>query len=406
MHRGGSWHYDGVSSACRASCRSWNVPGFRYGTLGFRLLRVISLPESGATSPQRSGGESPAPMGRPAPKSSAPATTPPAATPTPAASNPVGPAPPLAIAPFDAAKATEHQAAWAKYLGVSVETTNSIGMRFVLIPPGEFDMGSTEAEVAELVEEARRMNQSSWYIERLRGEAPRHRVRITQPFWLGRYEVTRGQFRRFVDERGYRTEAERDGKGGWGYIDGQWRQDPGFVWNADLGFEQADNYPVVQVTWWDIMAFCAWLSEKEGQASHLPTEAQWEYACRAGTDTTWNTGDDMGAFETYAWFNANAGGKPHPVGQKPPNAWGLSDTHGSVWESCQDWWSDRYYATSPVDDPPGAIGGSLRVARGGGWADVRANCRSSFRGWNEPGNRGEHLGFRLAKVAGPHAPSR
>ena len=142
----------------------------------------------------------------------------------------------------------EHQAAWAKYLGVPVEMTNSIGMKFVLIPPGEFDMGSTEAEVAKLLEEAKATKQPSWYIERLPAEAPKHRVRITKPFWLGRHEVTRGQFRRFVDDRGYQTEAERDGKGGYGLVDGQWKQDPRFVWNRDLGFEQADDHPVVNVT--------------------------------------------------------------------------------------------------------------------------------------------------------------
>ncbi len=173
------------------------------------------------------------------------------------------------MAPFDAKKAKEHQAAWAKYLGVEVESENSIGMRFVLIPPGEFDMGSTEAEVAKLLEQAKATNQPSWYIDRLPAEAPKHRVRITKPFWLGRHEVTRGQFRRFVEDRGYQTEAERDGKGGYGLVDGQWKQEPRFVWNRDLGFEQADDHPVVNVTWNDVTAFCAWLSEKEGEKSSL-----------------------------------------------------------------------------------------------------------------------------------------
>jgi uncharacterized protein (TIGR03067 family) len=124
--------------------------------------------------------------------------------------------PPPAIAPFDAKKAKEHQEAWAKHLGVLVEMTNSIGMKLLLIPPGEFDMGSTELEVAKLLEQATATNQPIWYIARLPHETPKHRVRITAPFWLGRHEVTRAQFRHFVGDRGYRTEAERDGKGGWG----------------------------------------------------------------------------------------------------------------------------------------------------------------------------------------------
>ena len=269
-------------------------------------------------------------------------------------------------------------------------------------------MGSTEAEVAKLLEQAKATNQPSWYIERLPAEAPKHRVRITKPFWLGVHEVTRGQFRRFVDERGYKTEAERDGKGGYGLIDGQWKQDPRFVWNRDLGFEQADDHPVVNVTWNDVTAFCAWLSEKEGEKSHLPSEAQWEYACRAGTTTTWYSGDDEGALKEHAWFSFNAERKSHPVGQKSPNAWGLYDMHGNVWEWCQDWWGDRYYATSPMDDPPGASGGSHRVYRGGGWDYDASRGRASYRAWDDPGCRAENHGFRLAMslpLAGSGGPS-
>jgi formylglycine-generating enzyme required for sulfatase activity len=281
-------------------------------------------------------------------------------------------------------------------------------MKFVLIPPGEFDMGSTEAEVAKLLEQAQATNQPGWYIERLPAEAPKHRVRITKPFWFGVHEVTRGQFRRFVDERGYKTEAERDGKGGYGLIDGQWAQDPRFVWNQDLGFEQADDHPVVNVSWNDVTAFCAWLSEKEGSQSQLPTEAQWEYACRAGTTTTWYSGDDEGELEAHAWFSSNAERKSHPVGQKSPNAWGLDDMHGNVWEWCQDWWGDSYYATSPMDDPPGATGGSPRVYRGGGWDYDPSRGRASYRAWDAPGCRAVHHGFRLAMplpLAGSGGPS-
>jgi len=188
-------------------------------------------------------------------------------------------APPPAIAPFDAAGAKAHQAAWAKHLGVPVEIENSIGMKFMLIPPGEFDMGSTDAEAAKELEQAKAAKAlDADHISRLSAEVPQHRVRITRPFWLGRHEVTRRQFRRFVEDSGYRTEAERDGKGGFGFLDGQRQQDPRFVWNADLGFEQTDEHPVVNVSWSDASAFCAWLSEKEGDKSYLPSEAQWEFA--------------------------------------------------------------------------------------------------------------------------------
>ena len=372
-------------SVCRSVGRPQRGPaGDRDGDLGFRLARSVPLPESGARIRRRAALI--AAVQRPPDAETVPQPRPrPAAKPVPPWALPAGPAPPPAIAPFDAAKAKEHQAAWAKYLGVPVEMTNSIGMKFVLIPPGEFDMGSTEAEVAKLLEEAKATNLTSWYIDRLPAEAPKHRVRITKPFWLGRHEVTRGQFRRFVDDRGYQTEAERDGKGGFGLVDGQWKQDPRFVWNGDLGFEQADDHPVVNVTWNDVTAFCAWLSEKEGETSHLPSEAQWEYACRAGTTTTWYSGDDEGALKEHAWFGSNAGEEDASGGSEVAERLGpvrharqrVGVVSGLV----------RVTATTPRRRwtiPPGASGGSYRVFRGGGWDDDAPDCRAPYRSWDEP----------------------
>ncbi|MHC4406198.1 MAG: protein kinase domain-containing protein, partial [Planctomycetota bacterium] len=162
--------------------------------------------------------------------------------------------PPPAAAPFNEAQAKQHQKEWADYLGVPVETTDSIGMKMVLIPPGEFLMGSTAEEQARFLEEAKAA-EDKLAVRVIPSEGPQHRVRITKPFGLSGHEVTRGQFRQFVEETGYKTEAERDGKGGHGYIDGKWVQDPRFLWSADPGFPQTDDHPVVNVSWNDAMAF-------------------------------------------------------------------------------------------------------------------------------------------------------
>jgi len=304
--------------------------------------------------------------------------------------------PPLAIAPFDAEAAKRHQQAWAGYLGVPAEMTNSIGMRFVLIPPGEFDMGSTEKEVAKLLVEAEAGKLFSWYVERLPFEAPKHRVRITKPFWLSRHEVTRGEFRRFVDDRGYQTEAERDGKGGFRWLNGKLVQDPRFVWDAEAGFPQTEDHPVVEVSWHDAVAFCEWLSEKENAKCHLATEAQWEYACRAGSTTSWHCGDNNTALQEYGWLKANSGGTTHPVGQLRPNVWGLCDMHGNVLEWCHDRWASDYYGMSPFEDPSGPAAGSYRVIRGGGRGDDAPYCRASARNWFNPALCHLTLSFRVA----------
>ncbi len=367
--RGGGWSY--VAAYGRASFRYGYDPGYRGGHLGFRLVRIVSLPVSGAASPQKSGDKAPQSKDRATPKPTAAATPPPTAKPVPPWTLPAG-SPPPAIAPFDAAKAKEHQAAWAKHLGLQVEVTNSIGMKFVLIPPGEFDMGSTDEEVAKLLEEAKATKQTSWYIDSLPSEAPKHRVRITKPFYLGRCEVTQTEYERVV-----------------GSNPSQLKGNP--------------THPVEMVSWDDASAFCRKLGalpqEQAARAEYrLPTEGEWEHACRAGTTMPWYSGDDVEALEEHAWLKNNAGGKTHPVGQKSPNAWGLYDMHGNVWEWCQDWFGDRYYATSPLDDPPGVSGGSIRVHRGGGWHAVASGGRASCRGRDAPGNRGGSLGFRLART--------
>jgi len=285
-------------------------------------------------------------------------------------------------------------------------------MTLVSIPPGEFLMGGVEP-AEQLVKAYPAYNRKPGFF---RDEYPRHRVRITKPFYLGAYEVTVGQFAIFAKDAKYKTEAERDGTGGWGY-DAELGRCCGrklkFNWR-EPGYEQTDDQPVIDVTWNDAVAFCQWLSRKEGKHYRLPTEAQWEYACRAGTTTRYNTGNtpnalfkaacvldagDRRTFPHVQELKISKDGQMHftlPVGSFPPNAFGLYDMHGNVWEWCSDWYGEDYYAHSPTDDPTGPGAGNLRVRRGGGWNSFPLWARASFRNWNTPQSRCVNLGFRVA----------
>jgi formylglycine-generating enzyme len=292
------------------------------------------------------------------------------------------------------------------------ETTNSIGMTMVSIPAGEFFMGGQEPP-EELVNAFPAYRRPA---EFFKDEYPRHRVRITKPFQLGKYEVTVGQFRRFVEDTGFKTEAERDGRGGWGYdaATGKCRgRDTKFTWRAP-GFAQTDEHPVLNVTWNDATAFCKWLSAKERRTYRLPTEAEWEYACRAGTERRYSNGDDPAALAEVANVGDDRGRTRFPhvqeldlpkngpvkftltVGKFPPNRFGLCDMHGNVWEWCSDWYGADYYARSPVDDPQGPESGLRRVRRGGAWHSFPLWARAAFRNWNRPDSRCVNLGFRVA----------
>ena len=223
-------------------------------------------------------------------------------------------------------------------------------MDFVLIPAGQFSMGSVAGNS---------------------DEQPVHEVTISQPFYLGVYEV---------------TEAD------WSRVMG--------------GNKGSSTRPVLDVSWDDAVSFCAKLSalpaeRAAGRVYRLPTEAEWEYACRAGTTTAYSFGDDASLLVDFAWFGGNSGGQTHPVGQKKPNPWGLYDMHGNVWE----WCSDRYgnYASGAVTDPQGLASGSNRVLRGGSWNNTTRNCRSANRNRNNPSNRNDNNGFRLALSSALHA---
>jgi formylglycine-generating enzyme required for sulfatase activity len=241
-------------------------------------------------------------------------------------------------------------------------------------------------------------------------------VGISRAFGLSAYEITVGQFRRFVNDTGYQTEAERDGKGGIG-IDqdkGLSQQDPKYTWR-DPGFSQGDDHPVVLVSYNDAQAFCAWLSKKDGRTYRLPTEAQWEYACRAGSDTLYANGDNPEGLAQVGnvadaslkrrfpdWEGTIAADDGYvftaPVGRYEPIRFGLYDMHGNVWEWCLDYYGKDYYKESPASDPEGPAQGDSRVCRGGGWLSDGWLRRSAHRSWHPPDRRMNDLGFRVARV--------
>jgi len=255
---------------------------------------------------------------------------------------------PFATAPFDAAMAGDLQDQTASYLDIPLIRTIDLGtdtpIEFILIPAGEFDMGSAPSEEA-----------------RANDEGPVRRVRISKPFYIGRYEVTQAQ----------------------------WKAMMGQVSNS---LKEID-LPVEGIPWSKTVDFCRRLSERELETFRLPTEAEWEYACRAGNMTAYSFGDAPSSLGQYAWFNSNSNHETHPVGQKKPNAFGLYDMHGNVWEWCSDWY-DEYYADSTVD-PAGPSEGASRILRGGSWFCTPGPCRSANRGWNTPETRDDDVGFRI-----------
>ena len=279
--------------------------------------------------------------------------------------------PPLAVAPFNETTAKEHQAAWAKHLGVPVIQTNSIGMEFVLIPPGEFTMGSPKEEIKK---EVKAHADERWFVDELLSEEP-HRVRITKPFYMGRYVVTQAQW-----------EALMGSNPSW--------------------FKGPQN-PVEYVSWDDCQVFLEKLNVRFANKKYkvaLPTEGQWEYACRAGSTGRYFFGDGEAELGDYAWYKDNSEGRSHPGGQKKANAWGLYDMHGNVWEWCKDWHDENYYKVSPHDDPAGPLSGSERVYRGGCWFHNAWLCRSAFRNHHKTGDRYNDMGFRVSLISAEKQP--
>jgi formylglycine-generating enzyme required for sulfatase activity len=243
-------------------------------------------------------------------------------------------------------------------------------------------------------------------------------VRITKRFYLGAYETTRGQFAEFVEAENYRTEAERSGNGGYGYdaATNELAVSPKYTWR-NTGYLQTDDHPASNVSWDDAREFCRWLSRKENKTYRLPTEAEWEYACRAGTTTRFYTGETPAGLTAIGnvadrSFKAK---KPNgisfgvaeddgfvftaPVGRFKPNAFGLFDLTGNAAEWCADYYSETAYAQSKIDDPTGPATGTQRVIRGGSWGWNAASYRSATRVAVLPINAAD-IGFRVVLVVG------
>ncbi len=218
---------------------------------------------------------------------------------------------------------------------------------FVLIPAGEFMMGSENGRS---------------------DEKPVHKVTISRSFEMGKYQVTQAQWEAVMGDKWWA------------------KNNPSHFKGAKL--------PVESVSWDDAQEFIEKLNAKnDGYIYRLPTEAEWEYACRAGS-----TGDYAGDLDGMAWYDSNSANKTHPVGEKKPNAWGLHDMHGNVWEWCMDWYSSDYYSQSPSTDPSGPSTGSVRLVRGGSWSGDARDCRSANRDGCAPTIRGDNLGFRLVRT--------
>ncbi len=230
-------------------------------------------------------------------------------------------------------------------------------------------------------------------------EQPPHPVAVSD-FYLGRYEVTVGQFRTFADETGYLTVAEKAGE----VIDidaamGTFVRRPGISWR-NPGFGQGESDPVVWVSWSDAEAFTTWLAERSSLPYRLPTEAEWEFAARErGREQRWAGTADRGALGRFSWYAANSGGRPHPVGGKAPNALGLYDMSGNVWEWCLDW-QDRYPASGErLQDPRGDNPNGLRALRGGSWRVGEEIVTTTYRNGYKIGYAHSSIGFRVALPA-------
>ncbi|MGE4520652.1 MAG: formylglycine-generating enzyme family protein [Desulfobacteraceae bacterium] len=253
--------------------------------------------------------------------------------------------------------------------------TNFLGMEFVYIKPGTFMMGSPSSESGR------------------ENDEKQHKVTLTKGYFMQTTEVTIGQYRKYLQETGDDTGVD------WKDDDCPIKKNSSYSLSGNK-FGQSDKQPMVEISWHGAKKFADWLSKKDGITYRLPTEAEWEYAARAGTTTAYCFGDNSGSLGNYAWYDDNSGSKTHEAGLKKPNKLGLYDMHGNVWEWCEDWFGD--YPSGHVTDPSGPGSGSYRVLRGGGWSDSARSCRGANRFNHSPGDTNNLYGFRLAAFRGRH----
>jgi len=254
-------------------------------------------------------------------------------------------------------------------------TVPGLDIEMIWIEPGSFVMGSPEGETGRS------------------GDETQHRVTLTKGFWLGKYPVTQRQWQELM------------GNNPSYFVNGRVLKEGGWFSDAVVVRDATPECPVEQVSWEEAVAFGSNLNDAArahgglppGYAYGLPTEAQWEYACRAGTDGPYG---GTRVLDGMGWYDGNSGSRTHPVGQKKPNAWGLYDMHGNVWEWCRDWYTGTVSGEGVVD-PTGPSSGAYRVNRGGGWRYAASSCRSANRDRSGPGGRSVDLGFRLALSSVP-----
>jgi formylglycine-generating enzyme required for sulfatase activity len=260
---------------------------------------------------------------------------------------------------------------------LKIDLGGGLGLELVLVRAGEFTQGSPETEPGRSADETQRP------------------VRITRDYYIGRTAVTRGQWERFVAETRYRSEAEIGTSGGFGWDGTALVQNKSFTWRSP-GFPQTNDHPVCMVTFPDAEEFCRWLERKTRRKTTLPTEAQWEFACRAGTDTPWHTGSTPADGDRAAWHKGNSGNGTRPADSTTPNPWGLI-IGGNVAEWCLDWYAP--YQSGPAVDPrqdnPNLSDKPRRVLRGGSWNRDAKNTRSAARFRVDPRSRNADIGFRI-----------
>jgi serine/threonine protein kinase len=293
---------------------------------------------------------------------------------------------PMLSNPLTEDEVRKSQSEWSHKFGVPLDHTNSLGMSLRLIPPGEFTMGNSFDEVAFLLNEFKQHGWDEYKAFAVRSSAPRHRVGLSMPFYIGQFEVSVAQFEKFVEDAKYVSTLEN-------------LDPPRFQWRQFVTDEDHGRQPVCGVSWDDANAFCRWLSDREGVHYDLPTEAQWEYACRAGNDGRWCFGNEVSQLEKYAVYQQQQQLNPSLIGTKHPNAFGLYDLHGNVEEWCFDLHQVDFYKSSPAVDPVcdgvPADPASGRVIRGGGWRSAGWQTRSTTRMYDFPAIPTNPRGFRV-----------